>query len=136
MVSERRFLVDVGMKDLPFPMRVPSRINPEGQETVTQISIIARIMQEFEARWIDKFIEIIHQHRKEIGTISLRNSIKEHLKDLNATFMRVDIRYPFFVEKTTPVSKEKCLVQYMCTYSVKATLIDKKPGNLLLLKFP
>lgn len=47
MVTERKFMVDVGMKNLPFPMRVPSKMNSRGQETVSQISIVARIMQEF-----------------------------------------------------------------------------------------
>jgi len=136
MVTERKFMVDVGMKNLPFPMRVPSKMNSRGQETVSQISIVARIMQEFEARWIDKFIEIIHRHRDEIGTIALKNNIREYLKELNATSVKIDIRYPFFVEKTTPVSKEKCIVQYVCTYSVKATSIDEKPGNMFIVEIP
>jgi len=95
MVTERKFMVDVGMKNLPFPMRVPSKMNSRGQETVSQISIVARIMQEFEARWIDKFIEIIHRHRDEIGTTALKNNIREYLKELNATSVKIDVRYPF-----------------------------------------
>jgi hypothetical protein len=31
MVQQQRFVEDVGMRDLPFPMRVASRIHPEGQ---------------------------------------------------------------------------------------------------------
>ena len=58
MTEEKRFLVDVGMNNLPFPMKVTSKINPEGQFTVAGISISARVMQEFEAKSIDKFIQI------------------------------------------------------------------------------
>jgi hypothetical protein len=59
MSMESRFLVDVGLKDLPFPIRVVSRASPEGQPTVATVDIRARIMREFEARWIDTFIQVL-----------------------------------------------------------------------------
>ena len=62
MKEDKRFLVDVGMRDLPFPIKVASKVDSHGQSTIASISIAARIMHEFEARWIDKFIEILHQH--------------------------------------------------------------------------
>ena len=45
MVQQQRFVEDVGMKDLPFPMRVASKAHPEGQQTVATISVTARIMR-------------------------------------------------------------------------------------------
>ncbi len=75
MIDEKKFLVDVGFRDLPFPMRVISKVEPEGQFTIAKISINAQIMQEFEAQWIDKFIQIVHAHRNRIGTKTLKNNI-------------------------------------------------------------
>lgn len=75
MKQEKRFLVDVGMNDLPFPIRAASKVAPEGQATIATISISARIMHEFEPRWIDRFIQIVHQHRDRIGTKTLRTNI-------------------------------------------------------------
>jgi GTP cyclohydrolase I len=34
--------------------------------------------------------------------------------------VQVDFQYPFFIEKRTPVSNEKCLVRYNCTYSARS----------------
>jgi len=136
MIDEKRFLVDVGMDDLPFPMRVASRADTEGQFTIATISIAARIMHEFEAGWIDKFIQIVHEHRGRIGTNTLRVNILDYLKELRATAVAVDFRYPFFVEKRTPVSNEKCLVRYLCTYSVKVTEIEDKPRVLFKIEVP
>ena len=79
MVDTKKFLVDVGMRDLPFPMKVISKKDPEGQSTVANISINARIMQNFEARWIDKFIQILHRHRDGIGPQTLRVNILDYL---------------------------------------------------------
>jgi len=110
MARKGRFLVDVGIKDLPFPMRVVSREDSQGQHTIANISVSARIMREFEARWIDKFIQIIHRHKDRIGTRSLSENIMDYLRELEATAVKIDFTYPYFVEKSTPVSKETCLV--------------------------
>jgi GTP cyclohydrolase IB len=136
MMKEKAFLEDVGIKDLPFPMKVISKSNPEGQPTIASISIDARIMAEFEAEWIDTFIRILHSHRDKIGTETLAANIPDYLKELKASMVIVNFNYPFFIEKITPVSKEKCLVRYMCTYSVKASVTMKKPKVIFKIAVP
>ncbi|OGJ97119.1 MAG: hypothetical protein A2453_12395, partial [Candidatus Raymondbacteria bacterium RIFOXYC2_FULL_50_21] len=134
--DEQRFLADVGMENLPFPIKVSSKTNADGQATIATISIQARIMQEFEAQWIDTFIQILHQHRETIGAKSLRKNILDYLKALNASVVRVDFQFPQFVEKITPVSKEKCLVRYLCTFSAKVSSLDNKPKMFFKTKIP
>lgn len=136
MKEEKRFLQDVGMSDLPFPLKVQSRDNKDGQHTIAQISIAARIMHEFEARWIDKFVQIVHQHQDNIGSETLKINILDYMKELNATKVKVDFNYPFFIEKRTPVSKESCLVRYMCTYSASVSKSDLKPKTSLKITVP
>ncbi len=125
MPEEKRFLVDVGMRDLPFPIRACSRQSKDGQPTVANISLTARIMQEFQARWIDKFIEIVHAHRDNIGTASVRKNILVYLKELKASHVRGGFEYPFFYEKKTPIKNEKCLVQYKCRFEAEATQVQE-----------
>ena len=136
MTDEKRFLVDVGMGDLPFPMKVVSRDCSEGQPTIASISIAARIWHEFEAGWIDEFIQIVHQHRHRIGTETLRANILDYLNELRATTVTIDFDYPFFIEKLTPVSGEKCLVRYLCRFSAKVSEIEKKPRILFRIQVP
>lgn len=136
MSNKKRFLVDVGIRDLPFPMRVISREDPDGQSTIANISISTRIMQEFEARWIDKFIQIVHEHRDRIGTKTLKVNILDYLRELQATMVKIDFEYPFFIEKITPVSKQKCLVRHLCTYSAKVSAVDEKTRVLFKVEVP
>ncbi|MFH0919588.1 MAG: GTP cyclohydrolase, FolE2/MptA family [Fibrobacterota bacterium] len=136
MKDEKRFLVDVGMENLPFPINVFSKTHAEGQATIATISIQARIMKEFEARWIDKFIQILHRHRETIGAKSLRKNILDYMNALNASVVRVNFQFPQFVEKTTPISKEKCLVRYLCTFSVKVPSLDNKPKVFFKTQIP
>ena len=135
MVDDKKFLADVGMENLPFPMKVISKANPEGQQTIANISINARIMHEFEAGWIDKFIQILHNHRDRIGTETLIVNIADYTKELNALNVRVNFEYPFFIEKLTPVSKEKCLVRYLCAFSARTSTVDK-PRIRLKIQVP
>jgi len=125
MTDGKKFLEDVGMGDLPFPMRVISKVDPEGQQTIATISINARIMHEFEASWIDTFIQVLHSHRDRIGTKTLATNIMDYAEQLNASHVKIDFDYPYFVEKLTPVAKEKCLVRYLCSYSVRVSTVDK-----------
>ncbi len=136
MVTEKRFLVDVGMAGLPFPIKVISKMNPDGQHTIAKISVNARIMQKFEAKWIDKFIKIAHRHMKKIGTSALKIIIIDYLNDLNASMVKIDFDYPFFAEKKTPVSNENCLVNYQCTYSSKVSEIEKEPKIIFKISIP
>jgi len=135
MKEEKRYLADVGMENLPFPMKVASRVDKAGQHTIADITISARIMQEFEASWIDIFIKIVHDHRERIGTETLKTNIKDYLKQLKASMVKIDFNYPFFIEKRTPASKEKCLVRYLCKYSVTATEAEK-PRIVFKIKVP
>ncbi len=136
MKTEKRFLVDVGMRELPFPINVLSRSAPDGQPTVANISISARIMHDFEARWIDTFIQIVHQHRERIGTATLVENIADYVTELKASAVTITFDFPFFYEKRTPVSGEKCLVRYMCAYTVKANAIAGKPKATLRVDVP
>ena len=136
MPNASRTLVDVGLNDLSFPMRVASRRDSAGQKTIASISIRARIMHEFEAGWIDRFIQILHQHRDETGTATLRRNIADYSENLDASSVRVKFEYPFIVEKLTPVSKEKCLIRYNCSYTVKTPSVTGPPKVILTVVVP
>jgi len=138
MSKDKKFLVDVGMKNLPFPIKAISRLDSDGQSTIANISISARIMQEFETKWIDKFVQVLHQHRNNIKpTLKvLRVNIMDYLNELNANAVKIDMGYPFFIEKITPVSGEKCLVRYMCSFSAKTTSIKPEPTIIFKIQVP
>jgi len=136
MVDQKKYLVNVGMQNLPFPMRVLSREKEEGQFTIADISIEAIIMQEFEARWIDKFIKIVHDHRDRIGTKTLRHNIYDYMKDLEASAVTINFDYPFFIEKTTPVSGQNCLVRYNARYTAKLRSIESEPRIIFRMDIP
>jgi len=136
MKPEARFLVDAGIKGLPFPMRVVSKVQPEGQQTVADISISSLIYREIEAGWIDRFVQVLHEHRDRVGTKTLRANIRDYMERLKALMVRVDFDYPFFIEKRTPVLQEKCLVRYRCTYSARCSDMKSEVAAIFTIQVP
>jgi len=136
MDQDRRFLVDVGINNLPYPIVVNSRADAHGQPTVATIGIQARIMNNFEAQWIDKFMHVLHEHKGRIGIPSLDENILDYLKELKATYAHVTFEYPFFMEKKAPISHESNLVRYHCVYSVKAISLNEPPKVIFRIQVP
>jgi len=137
MEKRKRFLVDVGIEDLPYPIIVPSKLEKEGQHTVANISVKTRIMQEFEPIWIDKFINILHKHRKKTKVIrEIDEILKDLVEDLKTSSAEIMFLYPYFVEKTTPVSKEKCLVKYTCSFAAKMSIAEENISNFFRIEIP
>jgi len=136
MEDEKRFLVDVGLQNLPFPMTVTPQRDAESQSTVANISVKARILREFEARWIDKFIQILHQHRGFVGTHWLDKTIPEYAEVLHATNVTIDCDYPIFLPKYTPITRQQCLVHYRCTYSTRSPLSGPHPVTSFKIEIP
>lgn len=129
VIKEEAFLVEAGISGLPFPVKVNSKGVKEGQDTVAAVSVRARIMRDFEPRWIDKFIQILHRHALRLGTNFLSDIVHEYLTELQARNIRIEFEYPYFIERTTPVSKEKCLVSYACNYMVTAFAAEEPVVN-------
>jgi len=136
MGKDKRFLVVVGLRNLPFPIRAISKVSPTGQQTIANISVTARIMSEFEPHCIDTLIRILHTRRDELTAFSLQAIIMDYLRELRAERVDIDFEYPFFIEKRTPVSREKCLVKYSCYHSVKAPSVETVAKVTFAMEIP
>ncbi|MFH2049519.1 MAG: GTP cyclohydrolase, FolE2/MptA family [bacterium] len=136
MPDKKRHLVDVDLNDFKYPLKVSSPSYPNGMPTIATISIHARINHDFAARWIEKFINILHQHRDSIGSSSLKTNVLDYLNELEANKVQVIFEYPYFVEKITPISKQKDLVPYQCKYTVRVSCTDNCPISTLKIEIP
>lgn len=136
MAQEEEYLVDVGMRGMPFPMLMLSRNDKQGQPTIATISVRAKVKSRYESGWIDRFIKILHRLRKSTGMKNLNENITEKLGELDTAMVRVQFAYPFFVEKSLPVTKEKCLVRYMCSYTAKCSSVGDKPKVIFKIHIP
>jgi GTP cyclohydrolase I len=136
MNDEGRFLVDVGIRDVRLPVNVPSRNTPGGQSTIGAATVHARVNRDFEAAWIDQFIQILHRGKREVGVDNMRSIVHDCKEAFQAEFVQIEIDYPVFVEKKTPVSGKLCTVEYRCGYSALFPAVNTTTTIMFRIKIP
>jgi GTP cyclohydrolase IB len=101
----------VGVKDILHPAVVKDRSGGE-QHTVGRLNLYVRLPQHFKGTHMSRFIEILNQYEREISVRSFHEMLYEIRERLNAETCHVVMNFPYFMEKTAPVSGVKSLMDY------------------------
>ncbi|MEE8573888.1 MAG: GTP cyclohydrolase, FolE2/MptA family, partial [Thermodesulfobacteriota bacterium] len=122
--DSRKIPIDkVGVKDIRYPVVVRDKKN-KLQHTIATINLYVDLPHQFKGTHMSRFIEILNEHRREISIENFQHILAKIKKRFDATTAHLEVEFPYFIEKTAPVSKAKGLMEYMCKYS--GTLKDRK----------
>jgi GTP cyclohydrolase I len=122
----------VGVKNLSYPITVLDRVN-RVQHTVARVDMDVNLPHHFRGTHMSRFIEILNAHHRELH-IDKIGTILQQMKDrLQAEEARMEIRFPYFLEKQAPVSKAKSLMEYQCLYR---GILIRKPDFILGVDVP
>lgn len=114
--DDRRVTIDkVGVKGVKYPIIVEDRQN-ETQHTVADLDIFVELPHDHRGTHMSRFIEILNEFHERRLVSEIESFILEIKKRLNAASAFVDIEFPYFVEKSAPVSKIKSLLSYDCFF--------------------
>jgi len=108
-------LEKVGVKGVKYPIVVLDKKN-KTQHTVATINMYVDLPRHFRGTHMSRFIEILNRHR---GQMTLHNidPILTEMKDkLDAKSAHLEIAFPYFIEKTAPVSGQKSTMVYDCRF--------------------
>jgi GTP cyclohydrolase I len=118
--DDRGLAIDqVGVCDLRYPITVLDRQN-EKQRTMAQIAMSVSLPHHFKGTHMSRFVTVLNRHRGEITMRTLPVLLSELKKELEAASARVEVSFPYVVEKAAPVSGEKGLMDYDCTFVAEA----------------
>jgi len=101
----------VGIKDIYHPVRVRDRSAGE-QHTVANFNMYVALPHDFKGTHMSRFVEVLHQHEREISVESFRQMLVEMTRRLDATSGHIEMSFPYFVMKTAPVSGVASLMNY------------------------
>ena len=119
----------VGIKDIFHPIRVMNRVGGE-QHTVARFSMYVNLPQDFKGTHMSRFVEILHNHENEISVKSFREMLSEMTAHLDADAGHIEMEFPYFINKTAPVSGVQSLMNYQASF-----IGERKNGkNALILK--
>ena len=105
----------VGIKDIRHPVRVRDRSMGE-QHTIACFNMYVNLPHNFKGTHMSRFVEILNQHEREISVESFKDMLQEMAERLEAESGHIEMRFPYFVNKTAPVSGVESLMDYDVTF--------------------
>ena len=113
----RRLAIDkVGIKAIRHPVRVADR-DGGVQHTIATFNMYVGLPHNFKGTHMSRFVEILNSHEREISVESFETMLRDMVKRLEAEFGRVEMTFPYFINKAAPVSGVKSLMDYEITFS-------------------
>jgi GTP cyclohydrolase I len=105
----------VGVGGLRCPITVYDRQN-ERQPTVADIALSVSLPHDFKGTHMSRFVEILNAHRGEITMTTLPAMLAQLKLRFAAESARVEVVFPYFLERTAPASGAKALMDYDCWF--------------------
>ena len=112
--DERNIAIDkVGVKDIRYPIVVLDRSKSK-QQTVARINMYVDLPHHFKGTHMSRFIEILNQHHGEVSIERMDQILRDMKEHLEASCAHLELEFPYFIEKTAPVSGARSLMEYQC----------------------
>ncbi len=112
--DERNIAIDkVGVKDIRYPIVVLDRSKVR-QQTVARINMYVDLPHHFKGTHMSRFIEILNEHHGEVSVERMDQIVRAMKDHLEASCAHLELEFPYFIEKTAPVSGARSLMEYQC----------------------
>ncbi|HTV20701.1 MAG TPA: GTP cyclohydrolase FolE2 [Polyangiaceae bacterium] len=117
----RRIAINkVGVKGIRHPVIVKDRSGGV-QPTVAEFNMYVRLPHDFKGTHMSRFVEILSGHERAISVESFREMLFEVASRLGAETGYIEMSFPYFVEKSAPVSGVRSLMDYNVTFLGRVT---------------
>src|SRR5690242_4715210 len=123
--DSRKLAIDkVGVKAIRHPMRIQERSGGV-QHTIATFNMYVGLPHHFKGTHMSRFVEILEAHEREITVETFQVMLREMVQKLEAEEGRIEMSFPYFIEKKAPVSGVKSLMDYEVSFT--AVIRQKKP---------
>lgn len=119
----------VGIKGLKYPVKVLDKSSGL-QSTVAHINMYVDLPHQNKGTHMSRFVEILHLFRTQVSLESLTNILEDMKEILGAQSSHIEITFPYFIEKKSPQTGSKGLMDYTC--SIIGTSNGKKNTDIVL----
>ncbi len=113
----RQIAIDkVGIKSIRHPVRVADK--SEGvQHTIAVFNMYVHLPHNFKGTHMSRFIEILNGYEREVSVENFETMLREMVVLLEADSGHVEMTFPYFINKTAPVSGVQSLMDYEVTFT-------------------
>ena len=105
----------VGIKNIRHPVRVRDRSGGE-QHTIASFNMYVNLPHNFKGTHMSRFVELLNTQEREITVTSFKDILTKMTTTLNAESGHIEMSFPYFVNKTAPISGVQSLLDYEVTF--------------------
>ncbi len=114
--DDRRLAIDkVGIKSIRHPVRVADK-GGGVQHTIATFNMYVELPHNFKGTHMSRFVEVLNAHEREISVDTFKRMLREMLERLEADSGHVEMTFPYFINKSAPVSGVQSLMDYEVTF--------------------
>jgi GTP cyclohydrolase IB len=106
----------VGVTNLRYPIVVLDRARAR-QETVARFTLSVNLPHQFKGTHMSRFVELLNEHRGEITMHTLPIILADLRDRLDAESARIEVEFPYFLERFAPVSGSGAMTDYECAFT-------------------
>lgn len=105
----------VGIKDIRHPVLVKDR-SQGVQHTIACFKMYVELPHNFKGTHMSRFVEILNSYDIELSVGSFKDMLAEMSKRLEADVGHIEMSFPYFINKSAPVTGVKSLMDYQVTF--------------------
>ncbi len=114
--DDRNIDIDkVGVKDIRYPITVLDK-ETKTQQTVALINMYVNLPRDYKGTHMSRLVEILNEHNRRISIQNFSDILSTMKERLNAESAQIEISFPYFVMKLSPVTRSQGLMEYQCTF--------------------
>jgi len=134
LVPENKIPLDkVGIKGFKYPITVLDR--EKGlQHTIAEINFYVDLPGKFKGTHMSRFIEVLNEFGREIHIKNIMKLLKNLKKKLSSKSARIEMHFPYFLEKKAPVTGIISLMEYQAF--VTASYFQRKKDLIVGVEVP
>ncbi|HEY9269226.1 MAG TPA: GTP cyclohydrolase FolE2 [Methylotenera sp.] len=116
LADTRQIAIDrVGIKAIRHPVTVKDKTGGV-QHTVAMFNMYVHLPQHLKGTHMSRFIEILNEGEIEVSAENIQILLNEVASRLEAESGHIEMTFPYFINKSAPVSGVKSLLDYEVTY--------------------
>ncbi|MCX7192518.1 MAG: GTP cyclohydrolase FolE2 [Proteobacteria bacterium] len=104
----------VGIKGIRHPVKVQDK-SVGVQHTIATFNMYVHLPHNFKGTHMSRFVEILNRYEREISVESYESILREMVVLLEAESGYIEMNFPYFVNKTAPISGVQSLLDYDVT---------------------
>jgi len=116
MRDERQIpLQKVGVKGVRYPIVLRDK-SSQVQHTTAVVNLFADLPHNFKGTHMSRFIEVFEAYRSDLSMPRFLRMLESIRTELSAETAYSDIHFPYFIQKTAPVTGQVSMMSYDCSY--------------------